>query len=361
MPRRNPTVRPAVMLAFLPAHRRLILLCLFSVALLAAAPARGAETKPIPGTKYTRIADVVYGRKHGTALTMDVLFGPKPNGAAVIWAVSSGFNSHHAWIEGPGFARNMSMLLDRGYTIFAVVHGSVPKFTIPEYYADIRRAIRFIRHNARSYKIDPNRIGMSGASAGGVISLMMAATAQKGNPKARDPVERESTRLQAVGCFYPASDLLNFEAKGVNVLSVAASHGHAESYKFRDFDPKAKVYIPITDPKRIHDLLGTHSPINHVTGDDTPTLIVHGDKDRLVPLFQASGMIDKLRAAGVKARLVVAKGKGHGWRGMYTNEMKHVADWFDVHLAPAGTANAKNRLSLLSYNSCQFVDIYPNR
>lgn len=311
-----------------------ILLCLLAATLVNTPPACGAERKNIPDTKYTRLADVVYGRKHGTALTMDVLFPPKPNGAAVIWAVSSGFNSHHAWIEGTGFARNMSILLDRGYTVFAVVHGSVPKFTIPEYYADIRRSIRFIRHHARSYDIDPNRIGMSGASAGGVISLMMAAASQEGNAKARDPVDRESTRLQAVGCFFPASDLVNFEKDGVNVLAVAARNGHAESYKFRTFDTKARVYVPVTDEKRIQELLGEYSPITHVSRDDTPTLIVHGDKDRLVPLFQASRMVDGLRAVGVKAKLVIAKGKGHGWRDMWQNEMKHIADWFDVHLAP---------------------------
>ena len=56
---------------------------------------------------------------------------------------------------------------------------------------------------------DPNRIGMSGASAGGVISLMMAAAPLEGDPKARDPIDRVSTRLQAVACFYPASDLIN--------------------------------------------------------------------------------------------------------------------------------------------------------
>jgi len=319
-----------------------ILLCLVAAALVSASPARGAERESIAGTKYTRLTDVVYGRKHGTALTMDVLFPPKPNGAAVIWAVSSGFNSHHAWIEGTGFAKNMSILLDRGYTVFAVVHGSVPKFTIPEYYADIRRSIRFIRHHAKSYKIDPNRIGMSGASAGGVISLMMAAASQEGNPKARDPIDRESTRLQAVGCFFPASDLVNFEKDGVNVLAVAARNGHAEAYKFRTFDAKARVYVPVTDAKRIHELLKENSPITYVSSDDTPTLIVHGDKDRLVPLFQASRMIDRLQAVGVKAKLVVAEGKGHSWRDMWTNEMKHIADWFDVHLAPAKKADGRN-------------------
>ena len=312
----------------------LVLLYLLSAALLNMPPASAAEREKVPGTECTKLADVIYGRKHGVALTMDVLFPPNPNAAAVIYAVSSGFQSHHRWIEGSGFARNMSMLLDRGYTIFLVVHGSVPKFTIRENYADIRRSIRFIRHNAKSYNIDPNRIGMSGASAGGVISLMMAATPQEGNPKARDPVDRVSTRLQAVGCFYPASDLLNFAKKGVNVLPVATAHGHAESYKFKDYEPKTKTFTLITDAKRIRKLLGEHSPITHVTSDDTPTLIVHGDSDRLVPLLQASKMIDALKAAGVKAKLVVAKGKGHGWRDMWKNEMKHIADWFDVHLAP---------------------------
>jgi len=307
--------------------------------LLSAAGA--AERKPIDGLDYTRQADVIYHRKHGVALTMDVLYPKKQNGAAVIYAVSSGFNSHHRWIEGSGFARNMSMLLDRGYTVFLVVHGSTPKFTIRETYADIRRSIRFIRHNAKSYGIDPNRIGMSGASAGGVISLMMAAAPQEGNPKARDPVDRVSTRLQAVGCFYPASDLINFQKEGENVLKIAAAHRHAGSYQFRDHDPKTNSYKLITDPKRIGALLAEHSPITHVSAGDTPTLIVHGEKDRLVPLLQASKMIDALKAVGVKAKLVVAKGKGHSWRDQWQNEMKHIADWFDVHLAPAGKATAK--------------------
>jgi len=309
---------------------------LFALASLAVVPpARAAERKPIEGLEYTRQADVIYHRKHGVALTMDVIYPKKQNAAAVIYAVSSGFNSHHSWIEGSRFARNMSVLLDRGYTVFLVVHGSTPKFTIRETYADIRRSIRFIRYNAKSYGIDPNRIGMSGASAGGVISLMMAAAPQEGNPKARDPIERVSTRLQAIGCFYPASDLINFQKEGENVLKIAAAHRHLGSYQFRDHDPKTNSYKLITDPQRIHKLLADNSPITHVSAGDTPTLIVHGEKDALVPLLQASRMVDALKAVGVESKLVVAKGKGHSWRDQWTNEMKHIADWFDVHLAPA--------------------------
>jgi len=302
-------------------------------------PGRGQK---IRGMEYSRLPEVIYGRKHGMALTMDVLFPPKQNGAVVIHAVSGGFHSSRLGIAGRGYARNMSALLDRRYTVFAVVHGSVPKYTVREVYADIRRAIRFIRYNAKSYGIDPNRIGMTGTSAGGLISLMMGAAPQEADPLVRDPVGRESTRLQAVACFYPASDLVNFYGDGRSVLKVAADHKHSEAYKFRDYDRKTNSYTLITDPKRIQELLRAHSPIYHVTSDDAPMLIVHGDKDKLVPLFQASQMIDKLRSAGVQAKLMVAKGKGHGWRGMWKNEFKHIADWFDVHLAEAATVNHKN-------------------
>src|SRR4051812_24451681 len=103
---------------------------------------------------FTRKADVVYGRKFGTALTLDI-FTPKKdaNGLGIIWVVSGGwFSSHDSINPEPPFVKP---LLDRGYTVFAVVHGSQPKFTIPEVLSDMNRAIRFIRHNAKEYGIDP--------------------------------------------------------------------------------------------------------------------------------------------------------------------------------------------------------------
>src|SRR5258708_9655889 len=98
---------------------------------------------------FTRVGDVVYGRKDGTALTMDV-FVPKKNanGAAVIWVISGGWFSSHAGIN-PGSAQPF---LERGYTVFAVVHGSQPRFTIPEILQDMHRSVRYIRTNADKYK-----------------------------------------------------------------------------------------------------------------------------------------------------------------------------------------------------------------
>src|SRR5262245_8785635 len=94
------------------------------------------------GDAYARQADVIYGRKEGVVLTMDV-FTPKKNanGAGVIWVVSGGWFSSHANIN-PKIAEP---LLDRGYTVFAVVHGSQPRFTIPEILGDMHRSVRFIR------------------------------------------------------------------------------------------------------------------------------------------------------------------------------------------------------------------------
>ena len=94
-------------------------------------------------------------------------------------------------------------LLDRGYTIFAVVHGSQPRYTVPEIIPDINRAVRFIRYHAKDYGIDPQRIGICGASAGGHLSLMIGTAGSKGKQDTSDPVDRESSRVQAVACFFP--------------------------------------------------------------------------------------------------------------------------------------------------------------
>src|SRR5206468_1308933 len=125
-------------------------------------------------------------------LTLDV-FKPKKesNGLGVILVVSGGWVSSHDGINR-GFVVPFT---DRGYTVFAVVHGSQPKFTIPEVVGDMKRSVRFIRHHAREYGVDPEQLGISGASAGGHLSLMIGTSGDKGNPSAVDPVDREPSRV----------------------------------------------------------------------------------------------------------------------------------------------------------------------
>ena len=259
---------------------------------------------------FDRKTDVVYGRKHGMALTMDV-FTPKENasGAAIVWIVSGGwFSSHHAinpqWIEE---------FLNRGYTVFAVVHGSQPRFTIPEITEDLNRAVRFIRHHAKDYQIDPARIGMTGGSAGGHLSLMQGTAGDKGNPAASDPIDRESSRVQAVACFFPPTDFLNYGKTGENAIGRGVLKGFKPPFDFQEQDPETKVFRPITDEAKILELGRQISPVNHVSADDPPTLIIHGDADLLVPIQQAELILEKLKTAGVETKLVVKKGAAHGW------------------------------------------------
>ncbi len=277
---------------------------------------------------FTRKEDVVYGRKYGTALTMDV-FTPKENanGAAIVWVVSGGwFSAHEAINAGP-----IEEFLKRGYTVFAVVHGSQPRYTLPEIFADMNRAVRLIRYHAADYRIDPNRIGITGASAGGHLSLMQGTAADLGNPAAKDPIDRTSSRVQAVACFFPPTDFLNYGKPGENAVGRGVLKGFKPPFDFHEQDPNTKVFRPITDEARILEIARQVSPAYHASSDDPPTLIIHGDADVLVPIQQAELILDKLKSAGVETKLVVKKGASHGWPDM-GKELVVIADWFDQHL-----------------------------
>ena len=278
---------------------------------------------------FNRKEDVIYGRKYGTALTMDV-FTPKKDakGIGVVFVVSGGFFSSHEAIN-PSFVRPF---IDRGFTVFAVVHGSQPRFTVPEIIQDMNRAVRFIRHHAKDYGIDPDRIGVYGGSAGGHLSLMLGMAGDKGDPNAKDPVDRESSRVQAVACFFPPTDLLNFGKPGKEMIH-ATDHQppFRAAFDYRELDKQSMLWLPITDDQRLRDITRQISPITFVTPDDPPTLIIHGDGDTLVPLQQSELIVDKLKKTGVEAKLVVKKGAGHGWAGL-DKDLSQFAEWFDQHL-----------------------------
>ena len=277
---------------------------------------------------YTRQEDVIYGRKHGTALTLDV-FTPKgpANGAAVIMVVSGGWFSSHESINVPFF----QVLLDRGYTVFAVVHGSQPKFTIPEAISDLHRAVRYVRHRAADFKIDPQRIGITGASAGGHLSLMQGMAGTAGQPDAQDPVERQSSRVHAVACFFPPTDFLNYGKEGENAMGRGILANYRAAFDIQEVDAKKKEFVPITDETRITEIAKQISPVYHVTADDPPTLIIHGDADLLVPIQQAQLIMAKLDEVKVPHELVTRPGVAHGWKD-WVNETNLFADWFDKHL-----------------------------
>jgi acetyl esterase/lipase len=255
------------------------------------------------------------------ALTLDV-FTPQrnANGIGIIWLVSGGWVSSHEFITFGISLLMINTLVRRGYTVFAVVPSSQPKFTIPEMVKDVQHATRFVRYHAADYNIAADRIGITGASSGGQLALMQAMDGDNGDPLAKDPVERVSSHVQATACFFPPTDFLNYGHPGADALGQGLLKGFPAPFAF---SPK--------DPAKRREIGRQISPINYVSADDPPTLIIHGDKDPLVPIQQAKTMIAKLKKEGVVARLIIKPGGGHGWPGL-SRDMPKIADWFDKYL-----------------------------
>jgi acetyl esterase/lipase len=292
----------------------------------------GDEKKP------TRISDVIYGRKDGLALTLDV-FPPtgKSNETAVVLIASGGFKSSAAQIQ-PMFTAEF---VKRGYTCFVIVHGSQPRYTVPEIRDDCNRAVRFIRHNAKKYQIDPQRIGAGGLSSGGVLALLLGTAPQPANANAEDPVDRMDSGVQAVAAFFPPTDYLNYGVQGKDFMDIKT---HAVDFRaaheFRDFDAMEGLYRVVTDKTRLREIYRDISPIYHVTRKTAPTLLIHGDKDKLVPLQQSESFHAKLQKEGVPTKLDVRKGAGHGWLTIL-NDLPTVANWFDAYLLKKPGGNGK--------------------
>src|SRR5262252_29356 len=234
-------------------------LILLSVIFAASSVARAATVADVE-----IIPDVVYGHKDGLALTFDVL-KPKANanGAAVIFMVSGGWVSPYSPPQQT--AMRFKDLLDKGFTVIAVRHGSSPKYLIPEIVSDVRRAVRFIRHNAKQWGVDPNRMGVFGGSAGGHLALVLGTASDGGDPNAKEDFMKESDRVASVVAYFPPVDLRPL-ARGLNPQRTG---GVLDRFPALNFEKeKAPDY----------------SPIVHVSPDDPPTLLIHGDKDDLVPI-----------------------------------------------------------------------------
>jgi acetyl esterase/lipase len=266
--------------------------------------------------QYQRASGLVYGQRHGRDLTIDVIRPEKQNGIGVALMVSGGWKSggsFQTWIAAP--------LLRRGYTVFPVYHVSQPEATVMEIVEDVNRSIRYIRHNATQYGVDPKRLGVTGGSAGGHLSLMLATRGGAGNPGATDDVERESSAVQAVAIFYPVTDLLNLGDSTENL----GDGGPPRSF--------VKAFGPQSTNLTVWKVVGREmSPIYYVHSNLPPILIYHGDADTLVPLDQSERFQQDARKLGCTVELVVHHGGKHGWLSMVW-DIRRFAQWFDRYLA----------------------------
>lgn len=262
---------------------------------------------------------IAYGQRGERKLALDVIRPTNANGLGVLLLVSGGWKSADAgslgeWIAAP--------VLRRGYTVFPIYHVSQPDASVMEIIDDMHRAVRFVRHHAREYGVDPLRLGVTGGSAGGHLSLMLATRGRPGPPDAPDPVDRESSAVQAAAIFYPVTDLLNLGSSTENLND----GGPPKSFR--------NAFGPQGTNLAVWPVIGRDSsPIYHLTTNVPPILIYHGDADTLVPLDQSVRFQAKARALGGTVELVVHPGGKHGWLTMVF-DLRRFADWFDRYLRP---------------------------
>ncbi len=288
-------------------------LCQFAVVaclVISSTQCWGQDRPEKPARKIT--PDIVYGHKDGMALTMD-LYQPEvePNGAAILFMVSGGWYSK--WSPPEQSLGFFAPYLSKGYRVFAVRHGSSPRYSIPEAVSDVRRAVRFVRKNSERFGVDADRLGVLGIGAGGHLSLMLGTSADDGNPNSQDPLEKVSDRVAAVVALVPPTD-----------LRVAVWEAPESLPAYRNF------------PALNLDLqqAGAHSPLTQVTSDDAPALVIMGGKDELVPPRHGEWIAAEFKKQEVPHKLIVFPDAGHGLEGDSNQEttIREACDWFDKYL-----------------------------
>ncbi|MDX1490174.1 MAG: alpha/beta hydrolase [Pseudohongiellaceae bacterium] len=261
----------------------------------------------VPTLSYAQVkitSDIVYGHKDGMALFYD-MFEPEQNknGAAIIYMVSGGWFSR--WVEPQTRAERFSDFIEAGYTVFAVHHGSAPRYTVPEAYADVSRAVRHIKLNASNYGVDADRLGVTGGSAGGHLSLMLGLNSDGGDPTAEDPVLKTDNEIAVVVAYFPPVDL-------------RAWTGPSERFPALDFP---------------NELAAGISPLLLVDQQEPPVLLIHGDADTLVPISHSQRIYAELQTKGVESEFITIEGGGHGFRAEdAVRAGANRIQWFNKHL-----------------------------
>lgn len=282
--------------------------------------------------KYTK-TELIYGRKDGMALTM-LMHAPKQqaNGKAIIYVLSGNWVSSERMLDA--FPKASALYIDAGYTVFGVMVGCQPRYAIPDEIIDLKRAVRFVRYNAKQYGIDPDHIGITGSSSGGHLSLMIATADDVADVRSFDPVDKVSARVQAAAVFYPPTDFLNYgKPNSFSQVSQAglALMGVAGAFDFKVWNDTTRTYVSVTSMEKKAQIAKEISPINFVTPDDPPVFIIYGNKDIVVPTQQSESIIAKFKEAGVPCEFMIKDGGGHGWRNREVEE-KNFLTWFDKYL-----------------------------
>lgn len=210
-----------------------------------------------------------------------------------------------------------SFVAEGKLSVVAVEYRFTDVATHPAQVNDCLRAVQFVRHNAAKWNIDPERLGVTGGSAGGHLSAYVAVHGDIANAESDNSVERQSSRVSCAVSFAGPTDWS---------LLGSIKHVHPAYRQLIGYEPGT----PAAELKA--SLVTDVSPISFVSKDDPPIMQVHGDKDDIVPLKHASNLHEKLELAGVETELVVVAGGNHGVAGAGNEVSKRPTEFVQQHL-----------------------------
>ena len=206
-------------------------------------------------------------------------------------------------------------LAQRGFVAATASYRLAPKYQFPAAVHDVKAAVRWLRANADKYQIDPQRIGVTGDSAGGHLAQFLGVTAGVAQFEGDEGNADQSSRVACVVNRYGPSNLLKSYDASVDAAEVLPLFlgGDRETARQR------------------HVLA---SPLNWVTPAAAPTLLLHGTEDKYVAYEQAIWMRDRLQACGVEVELLPLTGAGHGFKGADAEQAEQALfAFFAKHLA----------------------------
>lgn len=257
--------------------------------------------------------NLTYAAVDGRELKLDLYIpenteGPLP---LVVW-IHGG-----AWMAGSKDNPPARALLASGFAVASISYRFSDVAIFPAQIHDCKAAVRFLRAHADKYRLDPERIGTWGASAGAHLAALLGTTSGS------------DTLDGTVGDCTDASDDVQAVCDWFGPADMATMSIGKRMFE-EGQDPEIKLLGGTIAEKR--DLAELASPITHVSKGDPPFLIMHGDRDPLVPLQQSQLLADMLKAVGVDVTLTVMEGKGHG--GFGPQALVPVVDFFKRTLAP---------------------------
>lgn len=259
-------------------------------------------------------ANVEYGKAGDVSLKLDV-YTPKAESKkprpVIVWIHGGGWQAGN---KSSGAGRLAPLVATGNYVGVSVGYRLTDVATWPGQIHDCKAAIRWIRANAKKYNMDPERIGVWGASAGGHLVSMLGTSGGVKELEGDNGSPGQSSRVRCVVDFCGPSDFLAF--------------GKDNPAMNRPKSPVSKLLGGMLKDKE--DMAKSASPVTYVSKDDPPFLIVHGTADKLVPIAQAERLHAALKKAGVDSTLVRIEGGGHGFGGPEVN--RRVRAFFDKHL-----------------------------